>query len=168
MEEELEKQEDTLHSDLEEDLEEDSLNSSGEQEEEEEENGYDETFERDQQESKKAQIISELNSDNDGGPPTKRVKFSCPLVSEGTIVSRKLQGLMNKLNESNLLTIFKSIEDLYKNNSQNGKLTYIFYACICVLFRECVHVVCGYIVLCKCQWNLYMYKTELFNIFLSL
>ena len=35
-------------------------------------------------------------------------------------VTKRIQGLMNKLNESNMQTMFSSMEELYRENSQRG------------------------------------------------
>lgn len=75
------------------------------------------------QEDKHNEEESEEVSESDKGEEifkAKRVKFTLPVLTDGNI-TRRLQGLMNKLNESNIQTIFKAIEQLYRDNSHNGE-----------------------------------------------
>lgn len=49
---------------------------------------------------------------------------SIPASSSSPNINKKIQGLMNKLNESNIQTIFSSMEELYRENSQRGNYRY--------------------------------------------
>ena len=42
--------------------------------------------------------------------------------SSSLVINKKIQGLINRLNESNIQSIFKSMEELYKEDSQRGTL----------------------------------------------
>ena len=51
---------------------------------------------------------------------------SIPASSSSPNVNKRIQGLMNKLNESNIQTMFSSMEILYRENSQRGR-NYRYY-----------------------------------------
>ena len=90
-------------------------------------------------------------SDSNGGNEMKRrrVTFAPDTFTfssaSSLVINKKIQGLINRLNESNIQSIFKSMEELYKENSQRGTLLlllcYKFNVMkICALKLELVHV----------------------------
>ena len=63
---------------------------------------------------------------NDGNEmKRRRVTFAPDTFTSSSsylVINKKVQGLINRLNESNIQSIFKSMEELYKENSQRGTL----------------------------------------------
>ena len=64
---------------------------------------------------------------NDGNEmKRRRVTFAPDTFTSSSasslVINKKIQGLINRLNESNIQSIFKSMEELYKENSQRGTL----------------------------------------------
>ena len=62
---------------------------------------------------------------NDGNEMKRRRVTFAPdtfTSSSSLVINKKIQGLINRLNESNIQSIFKSMEELYKENSQRGTL----------------------------------------------
>ena len=69
---------------------------------------------------------------NDGNEmKRRRVTFALDTFTSSSssflVINKKIQGLINRLNESNIQSIFKSIEELYKENSQRGTLLLLCY-----------------------------------------
>ncbi|XP_019854558.1 PREDICTED: nucleolar MIF4G domain-containing protein 1-like [Amphimedon queenslandica] len=58
---------------------------------------------------------------------------SIPTSSSSPNVNKRIQGLMNKLNESNIQTMFTTIEELYRENSQREVTK-----CFCEVFLKSV------------------------------
>ena len=67
---------------------------------------------------------------NDGNEMKRRRVTFAPdtfTSSSSLVINKKIQGLINRLNESNIQSIFKSMEELYKENSKRGTLLLLCY-----------------------------------------
>ncbi|XP_019862832.1 PREDICTED: nucleolar MIF4G domain-containing protein 1-like, partial [Amphimedon queenslandica] len=123
----------------------------GEVEEEElpsEEEDYQSSMEEETEEIEKEDISLGESSEGDRDvQKKKKVTFapdtfatqkpstssSIPASSSSPNVNKRIQGLMNKLNESNIQTMFTTMEELYRKNSQREVTK-----CFCEVFLKSV------------------------------
>ena len=101
---------------------------------EEEAEDYQSSMEEEEAEEIEEENISlgESSEGNGGVQKRKKVTFAPETFASSTSssisapsssspnVTKRIQGLMNKLNESNMQTMFSSMEELYRENSQRG------------------------------------------------
>ena len=73
----------------------------------------------------------EIDSNDGNEMKRRRVTFAPDTFTSSSasslVIDKKIQGLINRLNESNIQSIFKSMEELYKENSQRGTLLLLCY-----------------------------------------